>query len=318
MGGDLRQLLVTLRREDGVNVRIRAPQAVAIASSAVHGAEGKKHAFCVSNPSVARCVSALAMNMLLLQEILMIVTIRNLTPTSPSWAMAVPMFDETSEVLPLQIFGRRIVSSLHCFVLCICFSWGFDGSDEVYTFKANVPPIPCANTSAPALWDALRMHPWTKAIWSFKCRLFELAALALQLSTTDSASGNDKLHAFETSFFPNVMMSSLPCMNHQNNLGRMDVILATIGQAPLTSMYWLAKFKNMGTHRLRCMITANRHVRSVISFSIGVQSEADASFATEAVAFIRRWEVDHNEDNEDNQTNITPNTIQTTSKSNQT
>ena len=226
----------------------------------------------------------------------MLVTIRNLTPTSPSWAMAVPMFDETLEVLPLQIYGRRIVSSLHCFVLCICFSWGFDGSDEVYTFKANVPPIPCATTSAPALWDALRVHPWTKAIWSFKCRLFQLADLALQLSTTDSASGNDKLHAFEKSFFPNVMMSSLPCMNHQNNLGRMDGILATIGQAPLTSMYWLAKFKNIGTHRLRCMITANRHVRSVISFSIGVQSEADASFATEAVAFIRRWEVDHNEE----------------------
>ena len=70
----------------------------------------------LSKPSMYRSISGAASVRLLLQEIELLAIEQRLAQAPPDCAEAVPMWDETSESMPLTILNRKIQTTVHMFV----------------------------------------------------------------------------------------------------------------------------------------------------------------------------------------------------------
>ena len=141
------------------------------------------------------------------------------------------------------------------------------------------------------MWDAMRTHPWTRPLWKFREFLVEITKeLAMQFTTTDQASGNRRVVCYELFARERVLLATLPCFNHQTFLGHLDMVIAVWTAAFLCRLYNVAKFFNMGAHRLRCAMVVPRYVRDVTDFAEGFPQESDIAYGQELVSYVEAWE----------------------------
>ena len=50
-----------------------------------------------------------------------------------------PMFDEATARRMISVVKRSVHATIHCFVLLMCFSWGFANSTAVHTHQCMHP-----------------------------------------------------------------------------------------------------------------------------------------------------------------------------------
>ena len=245
----------------------------------------------VSKRSVERCGDAYGAVAMLAQEVTLLAKEDELRSKPPYWTACSPQWDETGEKVKVYIskMNRLVTATLHMFVYVMIFSWGY-ATGEMGTIRCVLPPIPISATTAEHLWDAMRTHPWSKPLHRFKLFLEGIATLPFQFATSDQASGNVKLLAYEMLKRPLLLLLVLPCFNHQCFLGHLDMVVAVFRATFLSSMYSTARFFNMGAHRLRCCMVVATFLEKAVEFVIGYPSCADGLFAEELLAYVRQWD----------------------------
>ena len=273
-------------------MRVDAADVSEIALDLSGNSRSRAKAHDVSKRTERRCGSGHSAATMLAQELLLISTQKELELDPPTWSTCTPLWDETGEKLKvfLSRTKRMITATMQMFVFIVAFSWGWaDG--RMQTLRAVCPPLPITTTSAESLWDAMRTHPWTRPLWKFREFLVKITKeLAMQFSTTDQASGNRRVVCYELFSRARVLLATLPCFNHQTFLGHLDMVIAVWTGAFLCRLYNVAKFFNMGAHRLRCAMVVPRYVRDATVFGEGFPQESDIAYGQELVSYVEAWE----------------------------
>jgi hypothetical protein len=254
--------------------------------------ETRARAHQMSERSEARITNAHSLTALTAQEITLQSIEQELGSDPPDWSIAVPLWDETCERVQVSVpqVQRLVTAALQMFVYIISFAWGWR-SGRRCSIRLVCPPIAITTTTASKLWDAMRTHPFTAYIWRFKRALAALTIeLPLEVATTDQASGNVKLLAFQLLLSTRILYGSLPCLNHQCFLGHLDVVLAVFSATFLSHLHSVARFFNMGAHRLRCVMVVPGHLRSHTDFTVGFSAKSDMNFAEELINYAEVWE----------------------------
>jgi hypothetical protein len=221
------------------------------------------------------------------------------------------MWDETSERMVLGSAGRfgeekcrmsasALSSTWQVLLMRMCFSWGYnDGKSQ--TWMVTIPPVALASTSAEALWAGLFCHPAVKDVWQFRETLFSNTPLAIELLTSDDASGNDKLYAHFSSVRGDLCERML-CRNHQTNLCMIGPY-TTIGLDLMHGLFMATAYIRMNTYHFRCVLALQKfvakhlHVVDRTMFSVSAQDVALSREIADYLQSMRltEWSSHHEE-----------------------
>jgi hypothetical protein len=290
----LESLTAKLTDDKGNRSRVSSADISEIALDQGGNCKSRAKTHHTSERTERRLTQAHAGAALLANEVLLLAVEEQLRRNPPDWSLSVPLWDETAEKVQVLVpsVHRHVVATMQMFVYIVHFSWGWK-SGLRYSIKVVCPPLPITTTSASKLWDALRTHPFTRPLFRFKLALLELTLeLPLEVPATDQASGNTKLLSFQLLVSPDTLLEGIPCLNHQNFLGHMDVVLSSFSASFLGRLHSSARFFNMSAHRLRCVMVAPVHIRSHTHFVAGYPAPSDIAFASELVSYVKVWERD--------------------------
>ena len=201
---------------------------------------------------------------------------------------APPMFDETRERLKFRVQQQQMFVTMEVFVLRVVAVWGWRDS-KPHFLEMLVPALPVPNTSADAVRNAKRNHPWTKPCWDFCQELLALALfVAMKFGVLDAASGNDLYAAGELTEFPDLVAQYIHCLSHQSMLGTLDFVFGVFGHNFLRKLNAMATFYNLSFHRMRMYIVVLEVLQS-IAYVVPVQEDADKAYAAECCIYYSRW-----------------------------
>ena len=238
--------------------------------------------------------------MLLLQQITMNAMEIRAGLTPPKDFTVEPIWDETLERLPFNVDKiGTIKAKVESFVLIMACQIVWKEGDEPEVLHLLIPPIPLSTTSADSIWNGMRCHAMSRPVWRFILRMMELSTYKFAFPCTDAASGNRKVHCYmlqvpSLSFW---LIFVMLCMNHQNWVGHMDMVLAIFGKKLLGSLYHVSRFHNIGCNRLRCIEgTRLRFDPAKFVIKAGKQNTTWKSCAAELVGLLRKFEKHNEED----------------------
>ena len=208
--------------------------------------------------------------------------LEELAKDPPDWASEFPQWDEICQKQIFSVEGTRLKQPVEVFVHKKVVAWGWKSRPPHFITLVS-PPVPVSGTTAANLLGASRNSYFGKIMWNFSRRVFQLADMKFRLGANDKASGNDRLVAFEMNEADSrsVIMDYIDCLNHQNMLGHVGVVIAVYSPDFLYSINAAASFFNLRTHRLRLLMHVRDFVRQHLDVLPGDTELADVAFAQE-------------------------------------
>ena len=170
-------------------------------------------------------------------------------------------------------------------VLKVCIAYGLTDDKKPHFIESTFPPLPVISTTAQNLFSQIVNGFFSRKAIGFQCDLARLSPLNLMLNCRDKAGENDTVTACLRAFYKEhgIATGDTHCLNHQQNLGHIDVMFTVFDTKWLHGTNSIATFCNLASHRLRFVLKCKEVLPSVVDFEYGVRDVLDEEYEKELV-----------------------------------